>query len=598
MRSEVQKLAFDSPPQSSDDASIKLLQVAQAGKGRHIIPERFPKTTRFGFRICRLVFSLTTFIIIFSIPVYLYRHFQDDAVARDAQSGGSGIRSSTRYFGDVEVIVFHFIRVWSVAISLFSTGSVTIAFFYFVGYFDAPHNGGGKEIPQVNMPPFCRRSLSHMMINFSPDGPPDTFGRQKYNPATKSLISKVARLIGVMIVLRCAFYSALIKTEANHRRSLLIQAAQLFLSVSRATNQSTSAQPHTSVHSFGRGISMATREWLADPHNADQGTGSLVPRYNNEITNRTLQVWLRNSSTAYQTLERRSPDHAIATFRSENHTVAYLTEKTIPSNLNYNATTVGASTSCRPVVVRCYPCPAFPFNFSGVLPRAPRILRLFNDSAPTFNNKSSYTSPTNPFSWGFFANVDGWDYPDDLWTNNPFIDDMNVIISSATLPSLTVMMSCNTTVYDITYSVVNSTIDHFQTSIGNDTLSGLIGSPMFPVSALRPESDSAIVPPSQMDPWPGFDSEILALGLRAASAGNDSYAIADSWSTVFSRAAVASAAGVMEKRINTGESSRQTVWRSEWPTTMVNILVGLDLLFVLSSMGVLVLAAMTWRSTW
>jgi hypothetical protein len=215
------------------------------------------------------------------------------------------------------------------------------------------------------------------------------------------------------------------------------------------------------------------------------------------------------------------------------------------------------------------------------------IFRLFNDSAPSFNNKSSYTSPTNPFSWGFYANIDGWDYPDDLWSQNPFARDMNVIVSSATLPSLIVMMYCNTTVYNITYSIVNGIVDRFQAAVGNNTLSGLIGSPMFPVSSDKPESDRDIVPPSEMDVWPGFDREVLNLGLRAATSGNTSYDIAHSWSTVFSRAAVASAAGVMERRRNIAESSHETILTTEWPKLPSYILIILDLLYAISVMVLL-----------
>ena len=377
----------------------------------------------------------------------------------------------------------------------------------------------------------------------------------------------------------------------------------MWLQISQVTTEYTMTVPRITRHSFGRGISDATRHWLANPYNADQGTGTLVPRYNDRITEHTLQVWLRNSSTAYQTLEDRSPVHAIATYKTSNQTFAYLTEKHTSSSLDYNASTVGAYTSCLPMKMRCAnlgrdPCPTFPFNFSGALPHTPLTLRLFNDSAPTFNNKSSYTSPTNPFSWGFYANIDGWDYPDDLWSKNPFIKDMNVIISSATLPSLVVMMYCHTTVYDITYSVVNGAVDQFNTSVGNDTLSGLIGSPMFPVSSRKPESDRNLVPPWEMDIWPGFDNEVLHLGLRAATAGNTSYDIADSWSTVFSRAAVASAAGVMERRENIAESFRRTIATLAWPKLPFYILIGLDLLYLMSLVRLAVLAVVTWRSAW
>jgi hypothetical protein len=211
------------------------------------------------------------------------------------------------------------------------------------------------------------------------------------------------------------------------------------------------------------------------------------------------------------------------------------------------------------------------------------IFRLFSDSAPLFNNKSSYKSsyksPTNPFSWDFYANIYGWAYPDDLWSDNPFVGDMNVIFSSATLPSLVMMMYCNTTVYDIQYRIVDSGVDQFQTSVGTYTLSGLIGSPMFPVSSHKPESDHDIVPPSVMDVLPGFDKEVRNLGLCAATSGNTSYDIDDAWPPVFSRAAVASVAGVIEMQRNIAESSRMIVPITRWAKAPLYIPISLDLLY-------------------
>ena len=209
--------------------------------------------------------------------------------------------------------------------------------------------------------------------------------------------------------------------------------------------------------------------------------------------------------------------------------------------------------------------------------------KLFNDSAPLFGKYSSYTAPTNPFTWGFYAYIDGWDHPGDGFGvgENPFLYDMNVIISSSTSPSLFVQMYCNTTVYDVQYSISNGSVDSFQYTESNNTLSAMIGGPMFPVSSNSSDSDSDPSPTSSNAPWLGFGRDIMNINLRAATSGKTSFDIANSWSTAFSRAAVASATGVMERRINTDESVRTTVLAAALPKAPLYTLITLDLLYAI-----------------
>lgn len=128
-------------------------------------------------------------------------------------------------------------------------------------------------------------------------------------------------------------------------------------------------------HPVGHGISEATRQWLENHHNADQGTRTFVLRYNNRITQHVLQVWFRNSSTAYQLLEERSLDDTVSTSQGSNETFAY-TAKTTPSTLDYNATTVGASTSCLPLKLRCTNIPTDPCQHFRFISGAPRLALL------------------------------------------------------------------------------------------------------------------------------------------------------------------------------------------------------------------------------
>lgn len=51
------------------------------------------------------------------------------------------------------------------------------------------------------------------------------------------------------------------------------------------TTASRDATPRVAENSFGRGISEATRYWLENPANADQGTETLVLRYNDTVLN-------------------------------------------------------------------------------------------------------------------------------------------------------------------------------------------------------------------------------------------------------------------------------------------------------------------------
>ena len=71
----------------------------------------------------------------------------------------------------------------------------------------------------------------------------------------------------------------------------------------------------------------------------------------------------------------RSRTSAISRSQGSNETFAY-TAKTTPSTLDYNATTVGASTSCLPLKLRCTNIPTDPCQHFRFISGAPRLALL------------------------------------------------------------------------------------------------------------------------------------------------------------------------------------------------------------------------------
>lgn len=332
---------------------------------------------------------------------------------------------------------------------------------------------------------------------------------------------------------------------------------------------------------LSRGLSLDCRKWLRDPSNIDTGTGSLVPVNKAEGLYQNSQMWLQNSSEAYQTAEDRSLINQIATFKKANTTYAYITDTNVPPDIDFNASSFAVATECTPHIIRCSSCPAYVAERgSRYADDPPLTFLLLNDTSPWFDGSKIYTSPTNPFSWGVFVSVGGWMMPNNVWRNNPFSTDQNINMGSGVRPNLNIQMICTTTVFDVTYSQTNGSITSFDPVLGNQTLGALIGSPMFPTGSAYKYFKSSPYSRAYTS-WTGFGFETLQIGMRIASAGRNSHQIAQTWSTKFSETALASAAGVLERRAVSIETTRTTLLVAVIPKAPLYLLLVCDFLYAI-----------------
>lgn len=341
---------------------------------------------------------------------------------------------------------------------------------------------------------------------------------------------------------------------------------------------------------LSRGLSLNCRKWLRDPFNINTGTGSLVPVNAVQGLYKNSQMWLRNSGEAYQTAEKRSSINQIATFKKANTTYAYVTDTNVPPDIDFNASSFAVATECTPHIIRCFRCPNYVAERrTRGYNDPPLTFLLLNDTSPWFDGSKIYTSPTNPFSWGVFAQVGGWNMPNDVWRNNPFGNDLNIITGSRVRPNLHIQMICTTTVFDLTYSQTNGSITSFDPVLGNQTLGALIGSPIFPTGSVYKYFKSS---PNgrRRRSWTGFGFETLQIGMRIASAGRNSHQIAQTWSTKFSETALASATGVLERRAVSTETTRTTLLVAVIPKAPLYLLLVCDFLYAVLGITLAVLA--------
>ena len=293
--------------------------------------------------------------------------------------------------------------------------------------------------------------------------------------------------------------------------------------------------------------------------------------------------YLTGSPEAYKTLGSLSAVNAVRTVAVNASTFAFLGPATIPSNLDYSATTLAIGTHCLPISSKCQLSANSgsntPFDCSSGFYGD---LTAFSVAGVDFSTNNSYTTATQGTVW--FLDPGLTRYANASFTSNTRADPEAINIAhnpyhlgvwAALLPSptdqdpppsetiytitgtLTYLLNCTTTVYDMTYSWINGTISSPKLSVANATMG----------TELQ---------------WPSY----LNLGKRymdtaayGAGAETTNQAIADAWSTSYSTTAMGLTAGFLSNRTNLLEQIRETRLVSRVSKVPLYFLIALNLLY-------------------
>lgn len=328
--------------------------------------------------------------------------------------------------------------------------------------------------------------------------------------------------------------------------AILILAADTWLHIATKAVLFEQVQPRTTAaNEYGRGIYQYCVERQIDRNSTDDSPCN--------VSYAATNTFLIGADEAYRTLGNISSDNRARQTTRDGKTYVYLGEATIPSDVDFTASTVAAMTQCRPVSRECnltavsgastlFRCSG---SYGGHADAVDNI-HYFDDRDATVNASRSVT--TNPFFFGYskIADVGGYDIFDDPEMITPVHGGLAFVIY------------CNATVYEVQYSWVNGSVVSFDATETNTSMAKLVRAPML---------------------YRRFAENFLGEAATVAALSNTSQELADKFSTSYSQAAMALAAGVFSRRRNVEEQVRSSFLVARVPKPPLYVLVGLNLLF-------------------
>jgi hypothetical protein len=315
--------------------------------------------------------------------------------------------------------------------------------------------------------------------------------------------------------------------------------------------------PSESYSQFGKGLALSCIDYvqLGD----DPGTSypcTIIPTAQLEA--------LVNASISYATLNNVSSTNLAELIVQDSLTYAILSDPSATADLDYSTTTFGVSTTCKPIGQECnlqnhmadtatFDCS--PINFKGESLSETGMnlytLQFYENSGGTQN--ASDTSFVNPFYFALAVNIDSVnEYPGPYYMAN----DLNTIIPNH---GLSTVLWCDVSVFDVTYSRVNSTIVKFSATPSNDTVGGMVLAPLIQEFQINKWKDS----------------------LRVAAFTNDSQAMADQFALTVSQTGLGLISGQLSPRENYEEQIRLNIIAAKVPMAPLYTLVILCLLYCL-----------------
>lgn len=278
--------------------------------------------------------------------------------------------------------------------------------------------------------------------------------------------------------------------------------------------------------------------------------------------------FLMGATEAYQTLSNVSVINRISTFVHEGVTYTYLGEAYISDSVDFKASTFALATHCKAVSQACglvtygasipFKCSSGfqgDFTASGGV-RLIGITLLEDDTLTT--NITTGSKDLNPYYFGTWALVDTQgDLPGKSSVGESLQSDPEIV--TPVHQGMAWVLSCSTTVYEVTYSNINGTIKALSVTPANVSLGGIIAAPTNE----------------------HFGQADFEIATRQSSFSANSQDLADAWASLYSQIALGLSAGVMSPRTNIQEQFRTSILVARVPKLPLFVLIGLNLLYAL-----------------
>lgn len=306
----------------------------------------------------------------------------------------------------------------------------------------------------------------------------------------------------------------------------------------------------------------------------------------------------RNASTVYQTIADTSPVHKVYT-TGTNPPIAVLGPATMSPDQDYTASTYAVATTCRPITKYCNltdpsqqdppngagkPAGSVPLPFNCTKSAANTSftgdtntawqMALDPDSLSTRETQFSGSKDAffNPFTWNIAATVD-MTSANDQDTSSLDVYTEDFAYSQLLGLAQALIMSCTTTAYDTTYSMLNGTITNMKMNASNASIAAIVAEPW-----IR---------------WDRADPQLQQAWQLAYADAKDAQDYSNTFATRVSQLAVAYIAGQTAPRPALAAQVRSTKIVAEVPKGPLYTLVAANLLFAVVGT---VLSVLAWWS--
>lgn len=271
-------------------------------------------------------------------------------------------------------------------------------------------------------------------------------------------------------------------------------------------------------------------------------------------------LYLERPEISQEVLANTSSLATVNTFGDTRGTFAYFSvpPSTESLSIDYTASTFGLQSHCRPVTTQCHirfiATAAVPFNcsnsFSGDLTSYFQK-EIIHGANANLSDKAGLTGPT--YTFGVVGTTGAWNKITDELSNDDDIYGMSKNVK-------VIIMMCNTTTYDITLDMVNSTVVRLSAQRSNDTLLNLFAAPL----------------------KLGVGNENLELAATAAMIQSKSAVeVADIFASSYSTIALSIAAQTIEARPVLAGQRRDVLLLTKLQRAPLYALLATNLLFVL-----------------
>lgn len=325
------------------------------------------------------------------------------------------------------------------------------------------------------------------------------------------------------------------------------------------------------TNSFGRVLS---DEWVEFFKNWDPFHGATEANTCIVAIGGSANNAMSDPAEAFATINNISAQNQISTISFENNSYTYLGPVNPPIGLDFRASTIALHTDCEPVSKKCNLTDqglSQPFNcspsFSGDIGNFSEPyyeLAFFNDSSlstPLAQNAFETTPllpSANPFYIGFAVYVIGYGNLNDSQVTHPVHGGDALVLQ------------CETTVYNFTYSLVNGSVLSVNASLAGLNVSALMIEPLIEI--------------------PAYGILNLQLGVQLADLANTSQEFADTFAGVFEQVSLGMSVAAYVNHTNLEEQVRSSILVARVPKAPLFTLIAFNFLFVLFGLVAFTLA--------